>query len=187
MDHDREHGDRLSSIEQRDEPPNFPSIAYTGRLITDTPEHRSQAEASIQNGAGSQSGRGWTAGATTGDVDRPRRRLHVLVHDRVRPDDELDRMEDEDRLIQVPDLSYWRARRRRLRLRRRPSASAAATTSAATATSTSATTASATSASAASASASASAASASASATSAATAAAASASASQRCAAWCRG
>ena len=62
------------------------------------------------------------------DGGRPRRRLHLLVHDRVLPNDEPDRLADADRLVQVPGV----------RPRSGPAASASAASSAASATTTAA-------------------------------------------------
>ena len=78
-------------------------------------------------------GHGEPLGRLLDDDDRPRRRLHVLVHDRVPPDDRSRPVADPDRELQVPDL------RRAAATSASAAATAAAATSAASATATAAT------------------------------------------------
>ena len=97
----------------------YPSIRYTGRLVDRPAGHDA-------SGRGVDHGRRRLAaerleplGRLLGDGDRPERRLHVLVHDRVLLDDRRGKLAHPDRRVQVPGL--------------RPAASASATSSAASA------------------------------------------------------
>ena len=145
--------------------PNYPSIAYAGRLASDPPNTLGQGEAMMFSGNGLPDRHLEPLGRLLDDDDRPGRRLHVLVHDRVPPDDGRDPVADPDRELQVPDLRWAASTASASTATSTSAASAATTTSAAsaTATSTSATTTATASASASSATSTATSASASAS------------------------
>ena len=94
--------------------PNFPSIAYSGRLVTDTLNQLPQTEVQLAAGkarrtraipSAAQVHADFALGRLLGDGDRSVRRLHVLVHEHVlqrgRPYDRL-AMGYADRFVQVP-------------------------------------------------------------------------------------
>ena len=59
----------------------FPSIRYAGRLASDPLGQLAQGEATLFAGTGSQKPQA-TLGRLFGHVYRPKRRLHLLVHQR---------------------------------------------------------------------------------------------------------
>ena len=67
--------------------PNYPTVKYVGRLATDPPNQLPQVEATLHAGTGSQTHTRGPLGRLLDDRDRPGRRLHLLVHERVHPDD----------------------------------------------------------------------------------------------------
>ena len=103
--------------------PNFPSIAYSGRLATDPPNTLPQTEVQLIAGAGSQTNQcGSAPCARWGDYSSmsidPGRRLHVLVHERVlRQPGERHRRQlaYAHRLVQVPLLHFDNGARARAR------------------------------------------------------------------------
>ena len=81
--------------------PNYPSISYAARLATDPPgtaRHRAAAHCRHRLADGHRE----PLGRLLGHVRRPGRRLHLLVHDRVHPDDGRDAVAHAHRLVQVP-------------------------------------------------------------------------------------
>ena len=117
----REHGDRLHDLER--DRAQLPDRQVRGPARDRSAERApaGRGDASRRHGlADPQRG---PLGRLLDDRDRPGRRLHLLVHERVHPDDWERGVEDQDRLLQVPEL-YRRSAT--------TSASATATTSAAT-------------------------------------------------------
>ena len=82
----------------------YPSIRYTGRLATDPPGHAAAGRGVDRRRRRLAAQRLEPLGRLLGDVDRPERRLHVLVHDRSTTRDRRRELAHPDRRVPLPRL-----------------------------------------------------------------------------------
>ena len=89
----------------------YPSLRYTGRLVSD-PLSMMQSEGTLKSGSGSQLANLSRWGDYSAHAGRPRRRLHVLVHQRVPEGERHLQLEHLDRLVQARRLQLAGAQQR---------------------------------------------------------------------------